>query len=119
MKIGDRIPELNFKMKYHSEDRLIHLKFHRVLEAPELFYCKFPLVRGSTGSIILSGKVIVSSIDGSVKCYLYGQTGDLYPAFYNHNHNADGYIYKINKLYIETIEKFGIKEKKDERLEEQ
>lgn len=116
MKIGDRIPELNFKMKYHSEDRLIHLKFHRVLEAPELFYLKFPLVKGNSGGVILSGKIIVSSLDGSVKCYLYGQNGELYPAFYNHNHNTDSYIYKINKLYIEAIEKFGIKEKKDERI---
>jgi len=110
MKIGERIPELNFKMKNHSEERLKNLKFHRVSEAPELFYFKFPVVKSTSGKMLLLGKIIVSSINGECKCFLYGQNGELYAAFFNHNHNTDSYIYKINKLYIEQIEKIGVKE---------
>ena len=117
MELGDRLPELKIKMKSHSEERLKLLKFHRVSEAPELFYMKFPLVKGASGNTILSGKVIVSSIDGEVKCYLYGQTGDLYPAFYNKNHNTDSYIYKINKLFLEKIKEYGIEEQKEKKYE--
>ena len=53
MKIGDRIPELTFKMKNHSEERLKALKFHRVLEAPEMFYLKFPVFRNNKGTIMV------------------------------------------------------------------
>lgn len=114
MKIGERIPELKFKMKNHSEERLKSLKFHRVLEAPELFYLKFPLVKGASGKALLTGKIIVSTINGEVKCYLYGQTGELYSAFFNHNNNTDSYMFKVNKWYIEEMKKYGIKEIEDE-----
>lgn len=113
MQIGDRLPSLKIKMRNHTEDRLKHLKFHRVTEAPEMFYLKFPLIKGSSGNTILTGKVIVNSIDGDVSCYLYGQTGELYPAFYQHEHKQDSYIYKINKLYLDKIKEYGIEEKKD------
>lgn len=117
MKVGDRIPELTFKMRNHTEERLKFLKFHRVLEAPELFYCKFPVIKGGSGKALLTGKIIVSTLNGECKCFLYGQNGELYAAFFNHNHNTDSYIYKINKLYVEQIEKLGVKEveKKDRR----
>lgn len=119
MRIGDRLPELNFKMKNHTEERLKSMRFHRTLEAPELFYLKFPLIKGETGKPLLVGKIIVSTINGEVKCYLYGQTGELYPAFFNHNHNTDSYIFKINKWYIDEMKKYGIKEIDNEkRLEE-
>lgn len=110
MKIGERIPELTFKMKNHSEERLKALKFHRVLETPELFYLKFPLFRSERGTILLTGRVVVSTVNGEVRCYLYGQNGEMYAAFYNHNHNVDNHIFKINKLYVEELEKYGIKE---------
>ena len=119
MKIGDRLPELNFKMKTHTEERLKNMKFHRVLETPELFYLKFPLIKGETGKPLLVGKIIVSTINGEVKCYLYGQNGELYPAFFNHSHNTDSYIFKINKWYIDEMKKYGIKEIENEKkLEE-
>lgn len=118
MKIGDRIPELKFKMRNHTEERLKYLRFHRVLEAPELFYLKFPIIKGDSGKPLLLGKVIVSSINGECKCYLYGQTGELYHAFFNHNTNTDSYIYKINKLYVENLERLGIKEVEKKQLEE-
>lgn len=110
MKIGDRIPELQFKMYNHSEDRLKSMKFHRVLETPEMFYIKFPVFKNDSGKALLTGRIVVSTKNGEVNCYLYGQTGELYPAFFAHNHNTDNYIYKINKLYIEELKKFGIKE---------
>ena len=110
MKIGDRIPELTFKMKNHSEERLIALKFHRVLDSPEMFYLKFPVFRSESGTILLEGRIVVSAVNGEVRCYLYGQNGDLYPAFYAHNPNVDNYIFKINKLYLEELKKYGIKE---------
>lgn len=115
MKIGDRLPELKFKMKSHSEEQLKSLRFHRVPEAPELFYLKFPLIKGQSGKSLLIAKIIVSTIDGDVKCYLYGQTGELYPAFYNHNSNTDSYIFKVNKWYIEEMMKYGIKEIENEK----
>ena len=119
MKLGDRIPELNFKMRNHSEERLKSLKFHRVLESPEMFYIKFPLFRGTSGKPLLTGRIVVSTINGDVRCYLYGQNGELYPAFFSHNDNTDSYIFKVNKAYIEEISKFGIKEITDERMEKQ
>ena len=114
MKIGERIPELNFKMRPHTEDRLKALKFHRVPESPQMFYIKFPVV-SNNGKALLTGRIVVDSTNGDVNCYLYGQNGELYPAFFTHNHNTDSYIYKINKLYITELEKFGIKEKQDEK----
>lgn len=110
MKIGDRIPELKFKMKNHSEERLKALKFHRVIEAPEMFYTKFPLIKGSSGKPLLTGRIVVSTITGEVRCYLYGQNGELYQAFSDHNPNTDSYIYKVNKMYVEELNKYGIKE---------
>ena len=110
MKIGDRIPELKFKMKNHSEEKLKALKFHRVLEAPEMFYLKFPLIKGSSGKALLTGRIVVSTLNGEVRCYLYGQNGELYQAFFEHNDNTNSYIYKVNKMYIEELNKYGIKE---------
>ena len=92
MKIGDRIPELQFKMYNHSEERLKALKFHRVLESPEMFYMKFPVFKNSLGKALLTGRIVVSTINGDVNCYLYGQTGELYSAFFTHNENTDSYI---------------------------
>ena len=116
MNIGERIPELTFKMKNHTEDRLKYLKFHRVIESPEMFYLKFPLVKGSSGNVLLMGRIVVNTKNGDVNCYLYGQNGELYPQFFSHNANTDSYIYKINNLYIKELEKYGIKEiRKDER----
>ena len=113
MKIGERIPELTFKMKNHSEERLKALKFHRVLEAPEMFYLKFPVFRSERGTVLLTGRIVVSTVNGEVRCYLYGQNGELYSAFFDHNHNVDNYIFKVNKLYVAELEKFGIKEIKN------
>ena len=110
MQYGDRIPELKFKMNNHSEDRLKTLRFHRVLESPEMFYIKFPVVRNTSGKALLTGRIVVSTKNGEVNCYLYGQTGELYQAFFTHNTNTDSYIFKINKLYVEELKKFGIKE---------
>ena len=110
MKLGERIPELQFKMRNHSEEKLKSMKFHRVIEAPEMFYLKFPVFKNDAGRTLLQGKVVVNTVNGAVNCYLYNQNGDLYPAFFNHSHNTDSYIYKINKIYIEELKKFGIKE---------
>lgn len=115
MKMGDRIPELKFKMKNHSEERLKAMKFHRTLEAPELFYYKFPVVKSNSGKILLAGKIIVSSENGNVNCYLYGQNNELYQAFFVHNPNTDSHIFKINKKYVDELAKLGIKEKTDEK----
>lgn len=103
MQYGDRIPELNFKMLNHSEERLKNLRFHRVLDSPEMFYIKFPVD-------LLTARIVVNTKNGEVNCYLYGQTGELYHAFFTHNTNTDSYIFKINKLYVEELKKFGIKE---------
>lgn len=116
MKLGDRIPELKFKMRNHSEEKLKMLKFKRVLETPEMFQIKFPVFKNDSGKPLLVGKIIVSSVNGSVSCYLYNQLGELYPAFFNHNHNTDSYIFKVNTLYIEQLKKFGIKEITDEEV---
>ena len=110
MKIGERIPELQFKMRPHTEERLKALKFHRVQESPQMFYLKFPVVISESGKILLTGRIVVDSANGDVTCYLYGQNGELYPAFFSHNHNTDSYIFKVNKLYIKELEKYGIKE---------
>ena len=117
MKIGDRVPDLKFKMKNHSEERLKAMKFHRTLEAPELFYYKFPVVKSGSGKTLLTGKIIVSTENGNVNCYLYGQNNELYQAFFTSNPNTDSYIYKINKRYIEELAKLGIKEKTNEKQE--
>ena len=114
MKVGDRIPELNIRMRNHTEERLKSLKFHRTMEAAELFYIKFPVIKGSSGKNILTGKIVVNSLNGEVRCYLYGQTGELYPAFFEHNSNVDSYIYKVNKIYLDILKEYGIKEKNDE-----
>lgn len=116
MRIGDRIPDLNLKMKNHSEQKLKSMKFHRTLENPELFYIKFPVVRGSSGKALLTGKVVVSTINGEVKSYLYGQIGELYPSFFEKNPNVDSYMFKVNTLYLSIIEKYGIKEIKNEKM---
>lgn len=103
MQYGDRIPELNFKMLNHSEERLKNLRFHRVLDSPEMFYIKFPVD-------LLTARIVVNTKNGEVNCYLYSQTGELYPAFFSHNTNTDNYMWEINKLYTRELEKFGIKE---------
>jgi len=115
MKIGDRIPDLKFKMKNYSEEKLKALKFHRVTETPEMFYCKFPIAKGESGKTLLTGRIVVSTLNGEVRCYLYGQNGDFYSAFFKQNANVDSYIYKINKLYIKEMEKYGIKEITNEK----
>ena len=98
MKIGDRIPDLNLKMKNHSEQKLKSMKFHRTLENTELFYIKFPVVKGSSGKALLTGKVVVSTINGEVKSYLYGQVGELYPSFFDIVYEYDEFIDKISEI---------------------
>lgn len=109
MKLGDRIPSIEFKMKKHTEERLKALKFHRMAEDAKLFYIKFPVV-SNKNTVLLSGKVIVNSENGNVVCHLYDKSGNLYPAFYNKNANTDSYILKINNIYISKLKAFGIKE---------
>lgn len=109
MKLGDRIPSMEFKMKKHNEERLKALKFHRVPEEPTLFYIKFPVV-SNKNTVLLMGKVIVDSETGRVTCHLYDKSGNYYQAFYNQNANTDSYILKINNIYVSKLKGLGIKE---------
>lgn len=109
MKLGDRIPEMKFRMKNCSEDKLKNLKFHRCQEEPTLFYMKFPVVKNGD-RVLLMGKVIVDMNTGAANCFLLDQYGEYYPAFFNHNSNTDQYVLKINNIYVSKIKEYGIKE---------